>query len=136
MATTRQNDKTQIGLTREGDEALAVLMREQLFGADSDAYKLGIAFALAKGMQIEDAASGGYQTKFNAAGGLDRDGVVRDLITVLRPENAARPYAAAERFADMGIREIARRVAAHESLADILAEVEVPPEEGIPDGLF
>ena len=95
MAETVE-DKRQIGLTLAGSEALGKLMEEGLFDSESDAYKLAIAYALAKGVHPDAAPSGGYQTKFNAAGGIDIDGQVRDLISVLLPDCSERPYAAAE----------------------------------------
>jgi hypothetical protein len=116
-------DKRQIGLTLAGSEALGKLMEEGLFDSESDAYKLAIAYALAKGVHPDAAPSGGYQTKFNAAGGIDIDGQVRDLISVLLPDCSERPYAAAERLAEVGLCSLAARISAKESLADLLEEV-------------
>ena len=65
----------------------------------------------------------GYHTKFNVAGGLDLDNQIRDLISVLLPAYADRPYATAERLAEAGIRQLAARIEAKESLADILEEL-------------
>jgi hypothetical protein len=120
MATS---DKLQIGLTAAGSTALERLMADGLFGTESDAYKFAIAYALGSGIDPSDAAERGYQTKFNAAGGLDRDGTIRDLIAIVRPSDAERPYATAERLAEAGLIEIARRLGTHDSLADLLDEV-------------
>jgi hypothetical protein len=113
-------DKKQIGLTASGDAALAELMDYGLFAKESDAYKLAIAYALAKGMDPSDAPDGGYTTKFNAGGGLDIYNEIRDLIIILRPQDEKRPYASAERLAELGLVDLAMRLKHHEGLADIL----------------
>jgi hypothetical protein len=118
------SDKKQIGLTATGSVALDQLMEAELFATETDAYRIGIAYALAKGLDPTGAPDGGYQTKFNAAGGLDTYQEIRDLISILRPQDAGRPYATAERLAELGITALAERTAAHESMADILNEFE------------
>ena len=134
--TEAASDKKQIGLTEAGDGALTLLMETGWFASESDAYKVAVAYALAKSLEIDDAPEKGYTTKFNAAGGLDRYGDVRDVISVVRPQDRSRPYVAAERLAELGLTELSRRVAAHESLADILAEFAVHEESngGASDG--
>jgi hypothetical protein len=127
MTTT---DKKQIGLTQTGNEALAKLMELGLFASETDAYKLGIAYALGKNLSPDDAPGGGYQTKFNAAGGLDVYQQIRDLVSILRPDDAARPYSAAERLAELGVTALSSRLAAHESLADIFAEFSPVGDQG------
>lgn len=117
------DDKSQIGLTLAGQAAIEQLLESRLFDEQSDAYKLGIAYALAANLDLDSAPSGGYQTKFNAAGGLDKDGFVRELIEVLGVGESGRPYATAERLAELGVTAIAQRLAGSESLAEILAEV-------------
>ena len=121
---TAADDKKQIGLTLAGSKALARLMSEGLFTIEGDAYKFGIAYAVARGIDPNDAPDSGYGTKFNATGGLDREGLVRDLLRVLNIGDAARPYATAERLAEVGLTALVRRIEAHESLAEILQEVE------------
>ena len=124
------DDKVQIGLTKQGDEALETLTKQmELLTTEGDAYKLAVAYALGKNMQVSEAPERGYGTKFNATGGLDRDGTLRDLIVLLRPEYAGRPYANAERLAELGVTELAKRLTAHETLADILTELATPTAE-------
>jgi len=115
-------DKKQIGLSSAGDLALKGLLAQGLFESETDAYKVSIAFALAKGIEPGPTPEGGYQTKFNAAGGLDVYGEIKDVICLLRPQDADRPYATAERLADLGVKEIAARIESHQSLAEILAD--------------
>ena len=121
-------DKKQIGLTADGGAALAELMEAKLFNTEMDAYRCGITYALGMGLDPEAAPEGGYQTKFNAAGGLDTYQEIRDLIVVLRSNEADRPYATAEKLAELGITAMAARVAAHESLSEVLAELDFTPE--------
>jgi hypothetical protein len=120
--TSLADDKQQIGLTVEGSRALDRLMREGTFATEGDAYKFSIAYALATGLEPTDAPPGGYQTKFNASGGLDRDGVVRDLIVLLRPQDAARPYATAEKLAEIGVRSVAGCLEKNVGLAEIIRQ--------------
>lgn len=122
------SEKKQIGLTAAGNLALEQLMLAGLFATETDAYKVGITYALAKECDPSMAPERGYQTKFNAAGGLDLYGQISELITVLRPADAAHPYATAERLAEIGISEIVSRIESHESLADILEEFVQPDE--------
>jgi hypothetical protein len=121
--TQLREDKKQIGLTKAGQEGLSILMSDERFASESDAYKFGIAYALATGLTPEDAPEGGYGTKFNAAGGIDIDRVIADLLRVLGVGDPDRPYTTAERLAEAGITALARRLENHESLAEILASV-------------
>ena len=130
-------DKKQIGLTPQGSASLAQLMEAELFSAETDAYRCGIAYALGKGLEPDAAPAGGYATKFNAAGGLDPYQEIRDLVATLRPNDADRPYATAEKLAELGITEIASRLSALESLSQILADLGPSPDapdDGTSDG--
>ena len=97
-------------MTAAGQAAIQSLMEQKLFDTESDAYKVGIAYAIAAGLKPEKAPSGGYSTKFNAVGGVDNDGRVRDLIGVLGVGERGRPYATAERLAELGVTAIAERL--------------------------
>lgn len=116
-------DKKQIGLTAVGSNALLVLMEHGLFTTESDAYKFGIAYAVATGLTPDQAPDRGYGTKFNAGGGLDIDGLIRDLLAVLNVGDSARPYATAERLAELGVTALAKRLENHEGLAEVLEEL-------------
>jgi hypothetical protein len=116
-------DKRQIGLTSAGQTALGVLMADGRFATETDAYKFGISYAIAAGLDPDEAPPGGYNTKFNASGGIDIDGVIRDLIDVLAVGDPGRPYATAEKLAELGVTAIAKRLEGSESLADIMLNV-------------
>jgi hypothetical protein len=118
-----EDDKVQIGLTRGGDDALDQIMALGLFASEGDAYRFAVAYALGRGITPAEGSGGGFGTKFHASGGLDRDGNLRQLVTLLKPEHSTRPYATAERLADAGLRELAQRLLAHETLTDMLSEL-------------
>ena len=123
-----QEDKQQIGLTSTGNEAIEVLApetRDGLFASQTDAYRFAISYAIAMGLDPADAPQGGYSTKFNALGTLESGSSIRDLIDILNVGDTSRPFATAEKLAELGVRELARRLQGNESLADILNEVSV-----------
>jgi hypothetical protein len=97
-------------------------MDAELFASEMDAYRLGISYALARGLDPLDAPERGYTTKFNAAGGIDPYGQVKSLITIMRPQDERRPYATAERLAELGISEIASRLRSRETITNVLDE--------------
>ena len=114
------SDKKQIGLTNSGDGALAKLSELELFATPMDAYRFAIAYAIAAELPLSSAPDGGYNTKYNASGGVDFDGSIRDILLELRIGDSNRPYATAERLAEIGLRDLSQRVTAHESLDEIL----------------
>jgi len=117
-----QDDKQQIGLTEEADEAIKALA-ESHFASQTDAYRFAIAYAIASGLDPADAPQGGYVTKYNALGTLESGSSLRDLLEILDVGDRDRPFATAEKLAELGVREIARRLEGNESLADIMADV-------------
>lgn len=121
-----QDDKQQIGLTSAGNDAIEALAPDGgggLFASQTDAYRFAISYAIAMGLDPAEAPPGGYSTKFNALGTLESGSSIRDLIDILGVGDTSRPFATAERLAELGIREISRRLEGNESLADIMSEV-------------
>jgi hypothetical protein len=45
---------------------------------------------------------------------------LRDLFDILKIGDTARPFATAEKFAELGVRDIARRLEGNETLADLM----------------
>jgi hypothetical protein len=123
-----QEDKQQIGLTPKGDDALQVLVADGRFANQTDAYRFAISYAIAAGLDPVDAPQGGYNTKFNALGTLESGSSIRDLIDILAVGDLRRPFATAEKLAELGVREIARRLEGNESLADIMTGVAIQSE--------
>jgi hypothetical protein len=117
-----QEDKQQVGLTPSGEEAIQILMSDGRFASQTDAYRFAISYAIAAGLDLADAPPGGYTTKFSALGTLESGSSIRDLIEILGIGDAGRPFATAEKLAELGVREIARRLEGNESLADVLSE--------------
>lgn len=121
MART-QDDKTQIGLTAEADEALKAVAETYFAGSQQDAYRFAIAYAIAARLGPEDAPPSGYTTKYSALGTIETGTVIRDVLEILSVGDPERPFATAEKLADAGIRALSRRLSGNENMADILDE--------------
>jgi hypothetical protein len=117
------DDKKQIGLTAAGQSAIEEIMQSGLFATEMDIYRFGIAYAIAVELEIDHAPAGGYLTKFNASGGVDSDDAIRSLLEVLEVGDRARPYATAEKLAELGVTDVARRLRGNEGMADIMSSV-------------
>ena len=103
-----ERDRINVGLSRRGDEDLAVLMEKNWFDQELDAYRVAIAVALARSLPIESGPLPGLQNKFNI-GSLDRDGRLRALISHLGGA-PTRPYETAEKLADAGMRYLREQI--------------------------
>ena len=116
------DDKQQIGLTPETDEALKELTIKY-FASQTDAYRFAISYAIAAGLDPEDAPQSGYTTKYNALGTLESGSSLRDLLEILEVGDQGRPFATAEKLAELGVRDISRRLEGSESFAEILTSI-------------
>jgi hypothetical protein len=117
-----QDDKQQIGLTPDADEAIKDLAIKH-FASQTDAYRFAITYAIAYALDPADAPKSGYVTKYNALGTLESGSSLRDLLEILQVGDQARPFATAEKLAELGVREISRRLEGNESLADIMSGI-------------
>lgn len=99
------SDKVQIGLSSETHEQLRRLREDGVFNDMLDAYRLGIALAIARGVIAPPETSFGtiYQVS-----GVDPDGSLRNLIAGLYPELAETPSRAMERLAEVGVAELSQ----------------------------
>jgi hypothetical protein len=98
-------DRSQIGLSEQGRKDREYI-REQLGLKDlQDAYRLGIAVALAK--NLPPASADVPRGTVYGAGVLDADGALRASVLALRSDHAGRPYALLERLAEAGLRDLA-----------------------------
>jgi hypothetical protein len=120
---TEKDDKQQIGLTPEANDAIAQIATDHFGGSQQDAYRFAIAYAIGAGLDLDDAPQGGYTTKFSALGTLETGTSLRDLLEILQIGEPNRPFATAEKLAELGVREIATRLEGNETLADLLEEV-------------
>lgn len=118
-----KDDKQQIGLTPEANDSIAQIAADHFGGSQQDAYRFAIAYAIGADLDLDDAPQGGYTTKFNALGTLESGTSIRDLLEILQIGDPARPFATAEKLAELGVRDIARRLEGNETLADLLDEV-------------
>jgi hypothetical protein len=117
---SERDDKQQIGLTPEANDAIAKLATDHFGGSQQDAYRFAIAYAIGAGLDIDDAPVGGYVTKFSALGTLETGTSIRDLLEILAIGERGRPFATAEKLAEMGVRDIARRLEGNETVADLM----------------
>ena len=117
----KENDKQQIGLTPEANEAIAEIAKDHFGDSQQDAYRFAISYAIGAKLDLDTAPQGGYITKFNALGTLETGTSIRDLLEILKIGEPGRPFAAAEKLAELGIRDIASRLEGNETLADLLA---------------
>lgn len=115
-----KDDKQQIGLTPEANEAIGKLAADHFGGSQQDAYRFAISYAIGAGLDVNDAPQGGYVTKFSALGTLETGTSIRDLLEILAIGDPGRPFATAEKLAELGVREIATRLDGNETLADLL----------------
>lgn len=118
-----KDDKLQIGLTPEANDAIAKIAVDHFGGSQQDAYRFAIAYAIGADLNLHEAPQGGYVTKYNALGGVDSDGSIRKLLEILQIGDASRPMATAEKLAELGVRDMARRLEGNETLADLLDQV-------------
>jgi hypothetical protein len=123
MVQISPDDKKQIGLTAVGQSSLEIMMAEGRFATETDAYRFAISYAIAADLDLDEAPQGGYATKFNALGGVDLGNGIRDLLEILQIGDPQRPYATAERLAELGVTELARRLQGNESLSDIMVGI-------------
>ena len=114
-------DRVNVGLTPEGETCLKAVMDAGWFELELDAYRASIALALAADVSTATPLSG-VTNKFNV-GSLDRDGKLRALLNVMRPDTE-RPYEASERLADAGVRVLKQKLVDDGvSMSDILGPV-------------
>lgn len=99
-------DLINIGLTEKTHLMLQKFKAEGVFNDLTEGYRFGIAFAIAYGLLASEDCK--FDT-FLHVGSVDRDGSLRNLITVLYPDAVDRPYAFAQRLAEAGLFELARR---------------------------
>lgn len=120
MASEKE-DKKQIGLTPQANEEIARIADEYFGGNQQDAYRFAISYAVGAGLDPNDAPSGGYTTKYHAEA-VESGTSLRDMFQILNIGDQSRPFATAEKLAELGVVEMARRLAGNETMADILGK--------------
>lgn len=121
MKANEKDDKKQIGLTAEANEAIIDIAEEHFGGNAQDAYRFAITYAIGAGLDINEAPTGGYTTKYHAEA-VESGNSLRDLFQILGIGDPDRPFATAEKLAEIGIRDMARRLEGNETFADLLGD--------------
>jgi len=112
------NDRTTIGVSPQGEEALAILMSRGWFDKEVVAFRVAIAYALAHALE-PSGSEVSYTTKWNR-GSLEQSDMLADLIQQFHPTD--RPYELAQSLGDAGLRAMAERVRNGDGLTSILGE--------------
>ena len=55
----QKDDKQQVGLTPEANDAIAIIADDHFGGSQQDAYRFAIAYAIGANLALEDAPQGG-----------------------------------------------------------------------------
>jgi hypothetical protein len=98
-------DRTQLAVSEQGTEDREYIRDELQLKELQDAYRLGVAVALAK--ELPAAPEGIRRTNTYGTGDVDPDGALRASILALRDDHGGRPYALLQRLAEAGLRDIA-----------------------------
>lgn len=127
--TQERADRRTLSASNEANTALDLLTAYGWFSDGIEAYRVAIAVALARGLTEEDAPERvNAQTKYNV-GSVDPEGRLRSLITLMRPQDASRPYASAEWLAEAGLYLIVRELEDGILLSDIIEHGEAAASE-------
>ena len=104
------NEPTMIGLSEKAHPLLKRLKEDGHFAEMADAYRFGVALALAHGV-IPEEKSGARTTVFSVAT-IDPDRELATAVRTILGEDGSSIYRKVERLAEWGIRELARRAEA------------------------
>lgn len=119
--TTTVNEPTMIGLSERTHPLLKRLKDDGHFAEMADAYRFGVALALAHGVQPNEI-SGTRQTVFSVAT-IDPDREIATAVRTILGDDVSSIYKRVERLAEWGVRELARRAEDGEiDFADLLSE--------------
>jgi hypothetical protein len=127
-----ERDKNTLGLTSDGQDDLTELVNTEWFEAEMDVYRLAVAVALGRDLDVSAEPLRGVETKWNV-GSLDRDGQLKELIQASAPE-VSRPYEYSERLAEVGLRYLREGlVTARQTLSSVITSAEASEAEGDSD---
>lgn len=109
-------DKKTIGISKANAAALSNLVTAGRFGAELDAAKFAMAYAIKKG--TTPGTTEGAETKWNV-GSVDPDGSMRSLLEAFYP-TGDEPYRLAEHLMNEGIKSLAELLGANGDLYETL----------------
>ena len=119
----KEKEPITIGLGERAHTALKNLKEQSYFAEMADGYRFAVALALAHGAAAPKIGAG--RTTFLNVGSLDPERSIYDAVRALRDETDEPVYTTAERLAEWGVMEIAKRLEAGDfSVVEILEEVE------------
>lgn len=119
-------EPTNLGLSEKAHIKLKSLEADGYFGMMADAYRFAISLALAKGVQPTEI-SGARQNVFGVAT-IDPDREIYTAIKTIITTGDIPVYRWAERLADWGVLELARRAEGGSlNVGEILSEAESLP---------
>jgi hypothetical protein len=122
MTTTTINEPTMIGLSERTHPLLKRLKEDGHFAEMADAYRFGIALALAHGVEPEEPSP--RITIFSVAT-IDPDREIAVAIKALTNPQGVSIYKQVERYAEWGVKELAKRAEDGDiDFASILKEAE------------
>jgi len=99
-------EPTMIGLSEKAHALLSQMKEDNFLAEMADGYRLGIGIALAQGIEPEDVLQ--RRTVFSVAT-IDPDQEIAVAIRALTDVKGGSIYRMAERLADWGVIELARR---------------------------
>src|SRR5690606_14426113 len=104
---TSVNEPTMIGVSERTHPLLKRLKDDGHFAEMADAYRFGVALALAHGVQPDEIV-GARQTVFSVAT-IDPEREIAMAVRTILGDDGAPVYRRVERLAEWGVRELARR---------------------------
>src|SRR5947209_2222385 len=102
---TTPEDRTQLAVSEQGATDREYIRDELKLKDLQDAYRLGVAVALAK--ELPPAPEGLRRPNTYGTGDVDPDGALRASILAVREDHGGRPYTLLQRLAEAGLRDIA-----------------------------
>ncbi len=125
VESAAKDDRRTLSTSVSANDALARLVAHGFFAEQVEAYRVGIAVALARKLTPADVPERkNVTTKYNV-GSVDPEGKLRTLVQLVLPDQAERPYAAMEWLAEAGLRFLIDQVdSEHKMLAEALTGTE------------
>lgn len=122
MTTLTVNEPTMIGLSERTHPLLKRLKEDGHFAEMADAYRFGLALALAYGEEPEELSP---RTTIFSVATIDPDKEIYTAVKALKNPQGGSIYKQVERYADWGVRELSKRAEAGDiDFAALLKEAE------------
>lgn len=104
--TVAVSEPTMIGLSEQTHPLLKRLKEDGHFAEMADAYRFGLALALACGVEPEELSP---RTTIFSVATIDPDKEIYTAVKVLKTPQGVSVYKQVERYADWGVRELSKR---------------------------